>query len=512
MNNRAEFKNRGNATSAKRVLVEKITRVLIDFVHETEPNDLPDSVIEKAKLVFLDSVGCSVAAHSTQSGKICMDLVADQGGRAEATIIGGGRTSCKNAAFVNGILINALEFDSNLTSLTHVAPYVIPACLAGAERSRSNGRDFLTACVLSFDIAARIGSSIQPDRYVTGKHPDISLAFNPRFSYAPAVFGATLGVCKLLGLSADQMANAFGYAGSNSPIPTMTRWISKPHSSHNKYGTSTGWVAELAVTAALLAQKGFTADQDILDGDYGYSTLIGSDMWEPERAIRDLGKKWFIEESRFKPYPVCSLFFYGIDCLRKIMTMHNLQPDEIQSVIVKADPSLQQNVWINSEINDYLDAQFSNQFVYALAVYYGHEPRLKWQSKEALEDPRVREFMRRVTVVEKEDFLVQLYKGISEGNPRPKSSGSMVEVKARNKIFKEEEEYAWGSTQNPMSSEDIIEKFKANCMGNREVNTEAIRRIVDRTISLDTCEDMTEYTQSLTESSLLGTTRRDDNL
>lgn len=152
-----------------------------------------------------------MAAHSTQSGKICKDLATDEGGRLEATIIGGDRTSCKNVAFANGILINALEFDSNLTSLTHVAPYVIPACLASAERARSGGREFLTACVLGFDIAARIGSSIRPDRYLTGEHPDIALTVNPRFSYAPTVFGATLGACKLLGLSAEQMANAFGF-------------------------------------------------------------------------------------------------------------------------------------------------------------------------------------------------------------------------------------------------------------------------------------------------------------
>lgn len=206
-----QSKNRQIYCDAKRATVENVTRVLIDFVHETDSDDLPVSVIEKAKLVFLDSVGCAVAAHSTQSGKICKDLATDEGGRLEATIIGGDRTSCKNVAFANGILINALEFDSNLTSLTHVAPYVIPACLASAERARSGGREFLTACVLGFDIAARIGSSIRPDRYLTGEHPDIALTVNPRFSYAPTVFGATLGACKLLGLSAEQMANAFGF-------------------------------------------------------------------------------------------------------------------------------------------------------------------------------------------------------------------------------------------------------------------------------------------------------------
>jgi len=63
------------------------------------------------------------------------------------------------AAFANGELINALDFDAILPP-GHVSPYVIPGALAIAESTGAPGTDLITALALSHEMSYRIGKAM----------------------------------------------------------------------------------------------------------------------------------------------------------------------------------------------------------------------------------------------------------------------------------------------------------------------------------------------------------------
>ena len=120
--------------------MSSLTQELAKFAAEIKFEDLPQTVVHEAKRVLLDSIGCALAGIAVDKGKIPVELARRSGGSPESSIIGvGGKVSCSNAAFANGELINALDYDTILVPPGHVTPYVIPAPLAVAESVGASG-------------------------------------------------------------------------------------------------------------------------------------------------------------------------------------------------------------------------------------------------------------------------------------------------------------------------------------------------------------------------------------
>ena len=116
--------------------MDSLSQDIAKFIVETRFEDLPEDVVHEAKRSFLDAIGCAIAGIATEKGKISVALARRLGGPPESSIIGiGDKVSCCNAAFANGELINALDYDA----LPHVQPFVIPPALAAAESVGASG-------------------------------------------------------------------------------------------------------------------------------------------------------------------------------------------------------------------------------------------------------------------------------------------------------------------------------------------------------------------------------------
>ena len=130
--------------------MSSLSQELARFVVETKFEDLPGEVVYEAKRLLLDSIGCAIAGITSDTGKISVGLARRLGGPPESSIIGlGDKVSCCNAAFVNGELIRALDYDA----VYHIPPFVIPPSLALAESVRASGRDLILATVLGHEIS-----------------------------------------------------------------------------------------------------------------------------------------------------------------------------------------------------------------------------------------------------------------------------------------------------------------------------------------------------------------------
>jgi 2-methylcitrate dehydratase PrpD len=433
-----------------------IIDTLAGFTSETQFSDIPPAVVEESKRVLLDSVGCALGGIDHPKGRIGIDygrIVGGSGG--DATIIGtADRVSVFGAAFANGELINALDFDAVLPP-GHVSPYVLPAALAVAESERSTGKELITAIAVSHEMSYRFGKSMDWTRDTEDGKVSVSAVLG----YTSTVFGATAAVARMRGLSSEVVANALGIAGTISPVNSHRSWMSHSPSSTTKY-TMGGVMAHAGLTASYMAELGHRGDKQILDdAEYGYRRFIGTRRWVPENLTDQLGRDWrFPAENSFKPYPHCRVMHGLFDALRDLMEREDLRPEEIDAMRAWGEGWIALPVWLNNMIDHVHDGQFS--VLHGLAVAAQRvPPGPAWQDPTLVFDPAVLALMERITFEGHPDY-------VSSINRHPASRPSRIEIDARGTTFVAEREYYKGSPSPDetsfMTTNELVDKFLVN--------------------------------------------------
>lgn len=279
----------------------EIVEKLADFTVKTHFKDLPKDVAHETKRVLLDSIGCAVAGHSVKSAKIAVDLAKRLGGPPESTIIGTrDKVSCANATFANGQLINALDYDAD--SAAHDVPIVMAASLAMSESVQASGKDLITAISIGHEISTRLTRATGSLLTLHQEGPeDVRIDFAEAFGYASATFAAAASAGKLLNLNHEKMANAIGIAGYVCPPNVAIKFLDVSPVRMTKYHVC-GWGSQAGVMAALLAERGFTGDTEVFDGQHCFWKYTGFKEWNAELVLEDIEKKW-LHKINYKQYP-----------------------------------------------------------------------------------------------------------------------------------------------------------------------------------------------------------------
>lgn len=287
--------------------VVEITGKLSDFVSNTRFDDLPEDVVRETKHVVMDSIGCAFGGISSDCGKISVEFARRLGGPSESTIIGtADKVSCVNAAFANGQLINALDYDAICAG--HDCPSAIAAALAVAESSRASGKDLLLAVAMAHEVDTRVASATGIREEWWGSATTIEegpekgkMLFADSDGHARSTFGATVAAAKIMKLDREQLANAIGIAGSICLPDTLAKWMTVTPHRMTKYGPA-GWAAQAGVTSAMLAQMGFTGDTGIFEGEKSFWRYTGHLKWDAKPAFEGLGREWR-QKISYKHYP-----------------------------------------------------------------------------------------------------------------------------------------------------------------------------------------------------------------
>ena len=268
------------------------TKAIADFVTGVNFESIPSDVVNQTKRVILDTVGCALGGFTTDKGKICRNLVTSLGGIPESTILGTSlKTSCANASFVNANMANALDNDDCFKNLPHFAPPTICSALAIAERLHSTGKEVVTAVALGYDIAARVGSAAGFPLTMKDDRGEYWQSYGLNWE----VFGPAITAVKLLGVNEEKTVDAIGIAGTLTPAPTH-KFLTAFPLPMTKYADA-GWIATSGVTAALLADSGYTGPQNILDPYYEFWSTFGAEHFDFMVLTNDLGKRWQIMDS-----------------------------------------------------------------------------------------------------------------------------------------------------------------------------------------------------------------------
>lgn len=439
------------------------------FATGTTYDDLPESIVRSTKRVLLDSIGCALAATTSDPGKIVIEIARTLGGPEECAVLGTGhRVSVTNAVFANGQLVNTLDFDTVMPG-GHTPPYIVPTVLAMAEREGATGRDLIVATAIALELSARMARAVPPAMRFEGESK--AFRYATREGYARLNFGAAAGAGRLRGLSTEHMRDALAHAGHLSQLNTWGRGNYALPRNLSKYGYA-GWQNTGAILAVLLAEAGIMGDIGLLDdADHGYGEFSGYDGWYPERLLPGLGEEWGFEEVRFKAYACCTMLHRAIECFEEIVEANRLHPDEIERVTAFASPTVESTLFTDRSLNNIVDLQFGTPYMMAM-VAFGERSGADWQDWNKLSDPRIVAFADRVSVVPHPDFA--------------ETEASKVEVVARGRTFTKE---LFGYTL-PLDDAQLVDKFRHNAA--RSLTQVKIDRAVD---ALETLEEVPEVRQ-----------------
>jgi 2-methylcitrate dehydratase PrpD len=296
-----------------------ITSDYVDFCLGLTYDDVPSGVVEYVKKLGLDFVGTAAYGTLADSSKTMLEYIQGLDVPGDCTVIGTPQSFLHQyAALANGTFVKPNELDDveNSSSLHPGAP-VWPVILAVGEKYHLDGKKLITAAVLGYETIIRLGKAINyAEHYKRGFHPSSTCGH----------FAATVAASKLLNLSRQQMIDALGITGSQTSgsfrYIVAGSWTKAFHS---------GWAAHSGILAAHLAQKGFDAPTDILEGQYGFLESY-SENTHPELILKDLGKVYETRRTGIKIHTACRHEHPGLDAVLAIVRENDLKPEDIQRV------------------------------------------------------------------------------------------------------------------------------------------------------------------------------------
>jgi 2-methylcitrate dehydratase PrpD len=452
------------------------TRQLAQFVSSLRFEELPSEVVDKAKLCILDTLGCCIFGAALPSvGKLAA-MVTAEGGDGRASAFGLPlKTSASLAALLNGTSAHAFQLDEiHLESTLHPGSLALPAAFALAEVERTvGGRELITALVAGYEVGIRIGLAAKGGMFKTGFHNQGTTG----------VFVAAAAAAHILRLDAQQTQHALGIAGSQAAGLMAVQDGAMTKSFHS------GRAAQSGVYAAQLARLGYTGIPDVLEADYGafFSSFV--DDWSEPALTEGLGSQWHILRVGFKPAPASNGSITAMTAIDRIMREHELSADDIATVTAfVSDNTLHHCGWPyeGDRIQSVLSAQMNLRYgIAVMAMERGYGVVQFDESK--IRDPEILKFIGRIRVEHEPKF---------EGeNGRYRVACRLV-VKLRDGTERETTVlYRRGSPEDPMTREQLTEKFRTLTQRIGEPTSARIAQVVSR---IDERENRAELSQLLT--------------
>ena len=303
----------------------KITERLAEFVASTPTAVIPPDAREQARRAVLDTLGVMLAGSREEASTKVAAFVREQGAAEEAAVLGHDfRAPANAAALVNGTSAHALDFDDvSVTMRGHPSIPLLLAVLALAEKLGSSGSELTDAFVLGFEVECKLGSMIGGPHYALGWHPTATFG----------TLGAAAASARLLGLDVDGTRTTLGIAaslasGARRNFGSMTKPL------------HAGWAAHNGLTAATLASRGFTADDEALEAPDGWLHAASGGAPIDGSPIERLGAPWEILSPGIdvKLYPCCYFTHLSIDAALEISADIGKRSAGIESIRVSVSP------------------------------------------------------------------------------------------------------------------------------------------------------------------------------
>ena len=247
-----------------------LTQDICEIIHATTYESLGDECIDRVKEAIKDGIAVALAGSKEAPVTILTEHLVALGGLPQASIWGSGRkVSVVQAAYVNSVATHVQDFEPMWSPPTHSVSPTVPVAFALAELHGFSGRQLITAVAKGLEIQGRL-------QYAGDQYVPEELKFHPP-GYA-GVIGSAVVAAELLQLDVPQMRNAIGLAASRAGallanVGSMTK------------ATHCGNAAASGLDAAMLAQRGFTANPDVFEAHKGFVKTFYPNHFDAERLL-----------------------------------------------------------------------------------------------------------------------------------------------------------------------------------------------------------------------------------
>ena len=442
-----------------------LTRETAELICGFEPARLPEEAIHRSKIGVMDCVGVALAGSREPVGKVMREYAASLASGGEATLWGTARkVSPSEAALINGTLSHALDYDDmNRSMLGHPTSVLAPALFAVCEQRGLSGRRLLEGYIVGLEVMARLGRIFGQAAYAKSWHPTAILG----------ALGACAGASYLMGLDPAKTINALGIAASEaSGIKKNFGSMVKP--------LHAGSAARKGLWAAMLADKGLEADDEALDGRFGFLDMFNGKQHEPDTGDHGSAQLEILDAGLvFKRYPCCGGVHSLLDNMIGLQQREKLAPDAVREIECRLHSS--RIAYLDRpQARDSLDAKFSIQYCVAVALSHG-TVGLREFSQECLGEPQTRALMSRIRVSPADDlpgFGSEVIVGTLDGRS---IASRLLEPR--------------GSKNSPFTEDEMLRKF-LDCAGEIMSAAQA-EQAGEALMSLDTTDDVGEILGSL---------------
>jgi len=446
-------------------MTRTLSAALAEFAVRMPANEIPAAVNDAALWHIVDSIGVCIAGASPdeESGGVARRL-AEQWRGEGASILGlEGKARPELAALLNGSLAQALEMDDKHgSSLARPGSTVVPAVLAVAESQGATLADAIAATVVGYEVMIRLGF-VGGDRFLARGYHTSSLIGS---------FGVAAAIGRLAGASPAQIVDAMGICGTfASGIQESTRTGSTSKILHG------GWGAHAGILATDLAMAGITGPDSVFEGKFGFFqthlTPVTGEL-DFARAGAELGSRWYLPETAYKPYPCCQLLHAFIEAAKHILrdfARDGVSTGAITSISCQlAEPGLtlvtepSERKKVPSTPHE---ARFSLPFGVASALVDG-DVGLDTFRQDRLANRKVLALAALVRT------------SVDPDSDYPAHCPAILEVEAGGKRYRSHVRFHPGSPEAPLSRDDVLDKFERN---SRWLLGDAARKVAARLAS-----------------------------
>ena len=437
------------------------------FVSNFELSNVPNEVKHRAKLLFLDSIGCGLyGARLEWTQKLIAALQKVDHTKSCSVLAGQERLGALHAALINGTQIQGFELDDvHRKGVLHVGAVTLPPLFSLAElNSEISGHDFLRAAIVGYEIGPRVGLCMGQEHIGQGWHSGATVG----------VFSAVAGAANLLELTPEETLHAIGIAGTQSSGLMAAQFGAMVKRMH------AGKSAHSGLLAALLAKEGFTGIVNVFEAPYGgfCSTFSRSqDRFDLNQLIAGLGEEYQLMNIALKFYSCVGSNHTTLDAIKDIQKRRPFSKSDFKEIRVFGSQVTVDHVGWDYRPEGLTSAQLNLPFCVATLLIEG-DVFVEQFTTDCVDDIDRIALSRKIKVFHDPDIT-----------KRGSGYRHMVRVEVEfedGDIESETREYPRGSEYDFASDEEIIHKFKALAKGS--ISSGSANKIVDMVMNIEALE------------------------
>jgi 2-methylcitrate dehydratase len=447
---------------------DTITATMARWAAGLQFKKLSPDAIYQSKRFLLDSFGCALGGYQQHDVSIALDILGEIAGRGFSTIIGSrDRVDPVSASLANALMIRCMDYNDIYWKQDPSHPSdIFPAAIACGERAKSNGEELIVGLVLGHEFEMRLCEAAFPGIRERGWHHATLTAF-----VSPIVAG------RMLHLTWEQIQHAIGISASrHCTLGAVTAGkLTMMKNTVDPLATQSG------VLAAMLAEKGYTGPEHVIDGKEGLAHVFKPE-WRLDLLTSGLGESWRITQCGMKAFPTEALTHTPISAVLDIVKSQDLLPEQVSKVQIR---SLARAADILSDPSKYdprtkETADHSLPYVIAAALAERQVTPVQF-TMDKIMDPIIREQLKKVEVVADPD-IEKVFPALQRVIVRIDTTDG--------RSFNKQLDYPKGDPRNPLTDQELEEKFSALAEG--VLSTAAQKRVKDAVWNLERVGSISE--------------------